>query len=121
MKPIWFAGTVVAALAIPAMTGGPADRPYTKGPVRAVYNWTGLYIGGTVGGGWQRSRTDYASDPSYHLGSIIFIPALDFGVLARSTSQNGAGVLGGMTLGYNWQRDAVVFGVEGDWSWTGLK
>jgi outer membrane immunogenic protein len=121
MKPIWFAATVVAALASPAMTAGAADLPYTKAPVAAVYNWTGLYIGGTVGGGWQRSRTDYASDPSYHLGSIIFIPALDFGVLARSTSQNGAGVLGGMTLGYNWQRDAVVFGVEGDWSWTGLK
>ena len=42
-------------------------------------------------------------------------------MLARSTSQNSAGALGGVTLGYNWQRGTVVVGVEGDWSWTGLK
>jgi outer membrane immunogenic protein len=121
MKRTWFAATVVAALASPAMNAVAADLAYTKAPVVAVYNWTGLYVGGTVGGGWQRSRTDYGSDPSYPLGPIIFIPAQDFGVLARSSSQNGAGVLGGVTLGYNWQRSAVVLGVEGDWSWTGLK
>ena len=121
MKRTCFAATVAAALAGPAMNAVAADLAYTKAPVVAVYNWTGLYVGGTVGGGWQRSHTDYSADPGSFLGPALFGPALDFGVLARSTSQSGAGVLGGVTLGYNWQRSAVVLGVEGDWSWTGLK
>ena len=86
----------------------------------AVYNWTGLYVGGTAGGAWQRARNVYTDyDPG--LGFTVFGAALDLGVLARSTSQNSAGALGGVTLGYNWQRGTVVVGVEGDWSWTGLK
>jgi outer membrane immunogenic protein len=34
-------------------------------------------------------------------------------------SQTG-GMFGG-TVGYNWQEDNFVYGVEGDWSWVGSK
>ncbi|NJM82772.1 MAG: hypothetical protein HC844_09940, partial [Tabrizicola sp.] len=41
----------------------------------------------------------------------------DGGEVAGSTGKDG--VLGGFHLGYNWQKDNVVFGVEGDISLTG--
>jgi outer membrane immunogenic protein len=121
MKRIRFVMAAAAAfLAAPALNASAADLAYTKSPVVPVYNWTGLYVGGTAGGAWQRARNVYTDyDPG--LGFTVFGSALDLGVLARSTSQNSAGALGGVTLGYNWQRGTVVVGVEGDWSWTGLK
>lgn len=94
---------------------------YVKAPVAVAYDWAGFYVGGSVGGGWQRSATSYGSDPSYGLGPGLYIFALANGVQASSLTQNGSGVLGGVTLGYNWQRSAVVVGVEGDWSWSGIK
>ena len=120
MKRIKLVMAAAALLAASALTASAADLAYTKSPVATVYDWTGLYVGGTAGGVWQRARNDYTDhDPG--LGFTVFGVALDFGVMARSTSQNSAGALGGVTLGYNWQRSNVVIGVEGDWSWSGLK
>src|SRR5262245_39406960 len=90
-----------------------AARPYTKAPVApvVVYDWTGFYVGGNVGGIWGGNRNtlvDFTSD-GYDLG-----PAF------RSSSSNSwiAGVHGG----YNWQTASkIVLGVEGDFEWTGLK
>ena len=122
MKRIRFVMAAAAAfLTAPALSASAADLAYTKSPVATVYNWTGFYVGGTAGGAWQRARTDYSSDPNFLLGPGLFIFALDTGSLARSMPQNSSGFLGGVTLGYNWQRSNVVLGIEGDWSWTGLK
>ena len=43
-------GTAFAADMAPRYTKAPPPPP----PV--VYNWTGCYIGGNVGGGWERTR-----------------------------------------------------------------
>jgi len=120
MKRIVLAATAAVLTAYGASAADMAPG-YTKAPVAAVYDWTGFYVGGSVGGGWQRSATAYSSDPSYGLGPILYIFALANGVQASSLTQNGSGVLGGVTLGYNWQRSAVVVGIEGDWSWSGIK
>jgi outer membrane immunogenic protein len=67
-----------------------------------VYNWTGFYIGGHVGGGYANSSwTD------------IFTGAND-------TFDSGVGFLGGAQVGANYQFSALVLGVEGDFSWTDL-
>jgi outer membrane immunogenic protein len=122
MKRIWFAAAAVLAASAGEASAADLAPSYVKAPVAAVYDWTGFYVGGSVGGGWQRSATAYSSDPSYvPLGSGLFIFALDNGILARSLAQNGSGALGGVTAGYNWQRGTVVMGVEGDWSWAGIK
>ena len=59
-------GTIAAiavAVAVPALAADMAPR-YSKAPPPApimVYNWTGCYIGGNVGGGWARtSQTQIA-------------------------------------------------------------
>jgi outer membrane immunogenic protein len=73
----------------------------TKAPVYApIYNWTGAYIGINGGGGWGRS------DVSAPFASGGF--------------NTSGGVVGG-TLGYNWQMNQTVFGVEGDVDWSNIR
>jgi len=106
--------TMLAAAAI-AMTLAPrafaADLAvphiYTKAPPMAVdpgYNWSGFYAGLNVGYGWGRSAAtaDFTDSRS--------------GVLLSSSAGRFDlnGVTGGGQIGYNWQRDRFVFGVEGD-------
>src|ERR1700694_1170747 len=54
MKTFLLGTVALAALgaAAPAMAADLAARPYTKAPAYAapIYNWTGFYIGGHVGG-----------------------------------------------------------------------
>jgi outer membrane immunogenic protein len=54
MKRVLVGGVAVFALAGSAMAADIAPRPYTKAPIytppQVVYNWTGFYIGGHLGG-----------------------------------------------------------------------
>lgn len=73
----------------------------------AVYNWTGFYVGGHIGGAWSNTTV---ADPT----GVNFAPAgSDIGV-------NGSGLLGGAQVGYNWQAGNWVLGIQGDMSWTGI-
>jgi outer membrane immunogenic protein len=74
-----------------------APATYIPTPV-PVYNWSGIYVG--LNGGWG-------------LGTINWTVA---GGAANTTSPDG-GVFGG-TLGFNYQMNAFVFGVEGDSDWS---
>ena len=76
-------------------------------PVASVYNWTGFYIGGHIGGAWSNASI---SDP---IGGI-FLPA------GIALAHNGSSFLGGFQLGYNYQTGPWVFGIQGDMSWTAI-
>lgn len=84
-------------------------KPAYKAPVAApvvLYNWTGLYAGGHLGGAW--ADADWITDvslttPPYELVN----PQLN-------------SWLGGAQLGYRWQIGSWVAGVEGTLSWTSL-
>jgi outer membrane immunogenic protein len=89
-----------------------ADLPVRPAPVpvapvayapAAIYNWTGLYIGGHLGAGFSGSSW---TDPFTG---------------GKNTLNSGAGFLGGVQVGGNLQFNMLVVGVEGDFSWTGLK
>jgi outer membrane immunogenic protein len=85
-----------ADLAVP-----PAQAPVISAP-EALYNWTGFYLGGELGAGFAHSSwSDPFSGMHDHFNS-------------------GAGFLGGAEVGANYQWKMLVFGVEGDWAWTGL-
>ncbi len=82
-------------------------RPVYKAPPAGVvqapmYDWTGFYIGGHVGYGW--------ADKTWQDG---------FGL--ASVSHQADGILGGFQGGANYQIGQFVLGVEGDWSWSGIK
>jgi outer membrane immunogenic protein len=54
MKKLLLGAAALVAFAAPAFAADIAARPYTKAPAytapEVVYNWTGFYIGGHVGG-----------------------------------------------------------------------
>ena len=74
--------------------------------VAPVYNWGGIYVGINGGWGWGQSQLDRGTRPAHS-------PAV-----TGSTSDNG-GLVGG-TVGANFQADAFVFGVEGDWDYSAI-
>jgi outer membrane immunogenic protein len=83
-----------------------APRPAPVAPVAyapQVYNWTGFYLGGHLGGGFANSSW---SDPITGANNDTF---------------NKSGFLGGGQVGANVQFNWLVVGLEGDFSWTGIK
>lgn len=96
------AAIIALGMAVPASAADMAARPYTKAPPPAyvpapVYNWTGLYIGGHVGGAFGGDNN-------------ILAPGFNGG--------NNDGVfMGGVQIGYdnqfapNW-----VLGLEANYS-----
>jgi outer membrane immunogenic protein len=78
--------------------------PPAKAPayVPANYNWTGFYAGGHLGGAfgktsWIDPFSGFSDSPSF------------------------GGVIGGAQVGVNYQVDAAVFGLEGDFSGASLR
>jgi outer membrane immunogenic protein len=99
-------GTPVLAADM-AVKAPPPARPVPA----PVYSWTGFYIGGNVGYSVGRNK---ATD--------LFAPANPGNTPPESFTLSPAGWLGGGQIGYNWQPTSNwVFGIEGDWQWTGQK
>jgi outer membrane immunogenic protein len=75
------------------------------------FDWSGGYVGASLGGGWGTTKTDGAS--FYGPGNTWEggVPGVRF--------SNG-GVIGGLETGYNWQQGGVVFGLQADISATGI-
>jgi outer membrane immunogenic protein len=106
---IFVAGWVLAAgTALSVCSAAGADLPTARqsAPVAPVayapeaYNWTGFYFGGHIGGAYAGSSW---SDP----------------ITGASNTFNSTGFLGGAQAGVNAQFNALVLGLEGDFSWTG--
>jgi len=99
-------GMAMLALLAASVTARAADMPikapYYKGPIHSVvsyYNWTGFYAGINAGYGWGTSTWS----------------------LLPGTTIKPKGMLFGGTLGYNWQAGSFVYGLEGDFDWSGVK
>lgn len=96
MKKFLLGSVTVAAVAlsVPAVAADLAARPYAKAPAYAapvaIYNWTGFYIGGHIGGDWR-----------------------DNGLFSNNNVRFIAGVQGGADYQFsqNW-----VLGVEANYS-----
>ena len=106
MRSTWL--STAAATALLATSGSvlAADLAIRKAPpppLIPVYNWTGFYIGGNVGGAWE---TGTITDDF-------------FGV---SFSRTRSGFVGGGQVGYNWQVSPNwVVGVEGMFDGTDIR
>jgi outer membrane immunogenic protein len=113
VKKILLAGAVLALIsANPVLAADlPAARtPDARAPVYVpppLYNWTGVYLGGHVGGAWgsQQSTEQAPGTPAFPTGSVF-------------TANNMSGFLGGVQGGFNWQTSNLVLGVEGEYSWA---
>lgn len=104
---------IASLLTTSAFAADLAPRMYAKAPppVAAVYGWTGFYIGGNVGYSWGRSSN---TETISNLGTGV--------PLVSGTSRNDVnGVIGGGQVGYNWQSQNWLFGLEADIQGSGEK
>lgn len=62
----------------------------------APFDWTGFYVGVNVGGAWNDSKWSGFAAPSFNT--------------------NGSGVIYGGQIGYNYQINQFVLGLEGDFN-----
>ena len=96
MKRFLFSAAALVALAGPAAAADLAPKPYTKAPPAPVvpaivYNWTGFYIGGHIGGDFPGNN---------NIGG------------------NNSRFLGGVQGGFDYQfSPSFVAGVEAEYSW----
>ena len=102
-------GLLALGMAAPATAADLAARPYTKAPppmVAPIYDWTGFYIG--ANGGWAQSRNCWD-----------FVGVVVLGTFAEGCNERSGGVAGGQ-IGYRWQANQWVFGVEAQGDWADL-
>jgi outer membrane immunogenic protein len=73
----------------------------------AAYSWTGIYLGGNLGGGWVNKCWT------------------NLGTLSTLSQDEGCGTisgfLGGGQIGGNYQVGSLVFGIEGSGDWSNIK
>ena len=105
MKKIALAAAAILLSAGAASAADLAARPYTKAPVpmAAVYNWTGFYVGGHVGGSWVNEEW---------INTVSTAAFADLGP-GQGFRHRVSGFTGGGHIGYNWQASNFVFGLEG--------
>ncbi|HWP23657.1 MAG TPA: outer membrane beta-barrel protein [Candidatus Binatia bacterium] len=107
-------GALVAALVLTgqALAADSAVTP-SEGPQPAptAYNWTGVYIGANVGGGWGRKNWKFLQTIPPGCGGI---PSCNF----DEGDHRVDGWLAGGEIGFNWQTGGWVFGAEAMADWT---
>jgi outer membrane immunogenic protein len=98
------------ALAMVAGSAFAADMPLKAVAPVALYDWSGMYIGGVIGGAWG---TNDISDPGLGIvGTRLGVPVVQ--------SNNPSGFIGGIEGGSRYQMGKLVIGWEGDITWGGL-
>ena len=107
MRKLLHATTALTALLATSLAANAADMYVKAAPPPAPqpppFSWTGFYIGGNFGGAWFHG--DDLTD------SLI---GVDFG---HAGNNNGV-FIGGGQVGFNYQVNNVVLGVEGDFDWA---
>ena len=101
-------GLVALGMVTPASAADLAARPYTKAPppyVAPIYDWTGFYIGANGGWGQNRNCVDF-----------VDVAGFDF---ADGCRERSGGLVGGQ-IGYRWQANSWVFGLEAQGDWADL-
>lgn len=99
---------LIAIAASAALVGTPAlaaDMPLKAPPV-PVWGWSGFYIGGDIGYGWGRS-TGTLNDGVFNAAPVPY-------------GADPSGMIGGGFVGYNYQINQFVVGVEADWQGANL-
>jgi len=81
----------------------PTKAPPAPAPAVA-HSWAGFYLGGHFGYGWAFPQITE-----------------DFTFTTVGNPPRPRGILGGVQGGYNWQSGSWVYGVDVDFTWSGVK
>jgi outer membrane immunogenic protein len=86
---------------MPVRVAAPAVAP--------VYSWSGFYVGGHLGWGWEDSKTTVVNTGALFPAGFVF------------DSTRSDGFIAGGQAGFNYQVGPWVFGIEGDISWAQIR
>jgi outer membrane immunogenic protein len=115
MKTLVFVAAVVAPLvAFTPVEAADMRAPVAKAPpmmAQGCAQFGGFYVGGQAGGARYEHQF---SDRNAWAGFV------DDDLVGDRTNTKW-GVAGGVTGGWNWQSRCTVFGIEADYSWSGIK
>jgi outer membrane immunogenic protein len=106
MKSFVRGALAIALLGSVSATAFAADLPSRKeAPVyiapAPVFSWTGFYVGAEFGGQWGNNSTSLVNN---YTGNTLL----------STGGYNTSGVVGGGLIGYNYQINQFVLGIEGD-------
>jgi outer membrane immunogenic protein len=93
-----------ADIAVPSRSYYPATPPPP-----AIYDWTGFYLGGHIGGGMLVDSVSQNGTSSGGFG------------LANTGNLRPAGVIGGLQAGANYEFTPWVVGIEGTWTASAIQ
>jgi outer membrane immunogenic protein len=112
------ASALVAIAATSAASAADIAPRYTKAPpaMVEVWNWTGFYIGGNAGYSWGRGNSDVSY---FNTATGLPIAPPPGSITSAGYDMNGA--IAGGQIGYNWQSNNWVFGLEADAQWSDEK
>src|SRR6185312_9428901 len=100
---------------------GPAFKAPVLAP--APFAWTGFYIGGNAG--WGRGDVKSSNLTTTTDGTLFGNPGFLGGPVTFTNADRNFdldhGFNGGVQIGYNWQIDKAVLGIEADFQWSGFK
>jgi outer membrane immunogenic protein len=123
MKKLLIAGVALTALIGTQAMAADMAAPVYKAPppVAPVYSWTGFYIG--VNAGWKGIEGAGMTSTPNDAATLGFNAAC---IAAGACPQNygnasGSGFIGGGQVGYNWQVQSFLLGVETDFQGTSAK
>ena len=105
MKKFVISAAVAMSLATPALAADMAVKAQPPAPLPVIYDWSGFYIG--ANGGWGQSHS-----------CLDFVTAV--GTVASGCGDRSGGVVGGQ-IGYRWQTNQFVFGLEAQGDWANLR
>jgi outer membrane immunogenic protein len=99
----------VGAVAFSGSAALAAEPPPAPPPVylppSPIFTWTGIYVGGQAGYAWTSGNNQFTGfDPFFNGGTF----------LATNVGGRPNGVIGGGNVGYNYQINQWVLGLEGD-------
>lgn len=93
---------LLAAVIVVAGTGAAFAEDRAPAATGAAHDWTGFYVGAHLGGARGRTHWNYLPLPGYE------------------GNPDPGGFLGGAQAGFDVQFGALVLGLEGQFSWSGI-
>jgi outer membrane immunogenic protein len=109
--------SLIAALAVLATTtlASAADLPIKAAPMAPMptTDWSGFYVGVHGGYGWNGTNDWEIAGGGSLIGTSNWTGGNSWDALK--------GGLAGGQIGYNWQVNRLVFGIQGDGSWADIK
>jgi outer membrane immunogenic protein len=106
----------VGAFALTGSAAFAADLPSQAPPPvylppAPIFTWTGIYLGGQIGYAWASGNNNFTGFDPFFAGGTF---------LSTNLGGNPSGVIGGGNVGYNYQINQWVLGIEGSVDGTSL-